>query len=76
MAKIDIFGGAWEETPVEVLKLRAERALEAFAERVARDRDVRQAYREDALGDALGAALGYDKAQYEAELAKIRGDDV
>ena len=37
----------WVETPEEELLERAERALEAFAERCARDRDVREFAREE-----------------------------
>ena len=37
----------WKETPEKELLERAERALEAFAERCARDRDVREFAREE-----------------------------
>ena len=37
----------WKETPEKEILERAERALEAFAERCARDRDVREFLREE-----------------------------
>ena len=39
----------WKETPEKEILERAERALEAFAERCARDRDVREFAREQPL---------------------------
>jgi hypothetical protein len=44
---VHIFGCEWRETPEEELLERAEHALEAFAERQARDRDVREFDREE-----------------------------
>ena len=55
MATVNLFGGEWVETPEEEILERAERALEAFAGRCARDRDVRDEER-----TAVGAYQGFD----------------
>jgi hypothetical protein len=53
---VHIFGGEWRETPEEDILERAERALEAFAERCSRDRDAREFEREEWVERLIKAA--------------------
>jgi energy-coupling factor transporter ATP-binding protein EcfA2 len=56
MATVTILGKEWYETPEEEIRERAEHALEAFAERHARDRDVREFDREEWIERLIKAA--------------------
>ena len=53
---VNIFGGEWRETPEKEILERAEHALEAFAERHARDRDAREFDREEWIELLIKAA--------------------